>query len=43
MDPGVHLRDRGNPEGAVTEAAVGAKPDELRGELVVAFVVLTGC
>ena len=30
-----------NPEGAVAEAAAVAKPDELRGELVVAFVVLT--
>ena len=31
-----------NPEGAVAEAAAVAKPDELRGELVVAFIVLAG-
>ena len=32
-----------NPEGAVAEAAAVARPDELRGELVVASVVLTRC
>jgi len=38
----MRLQDKGESRGrggALTEAAIVARPDELRGELVVAFVV----